>query len=175
LGKNLIVIGRVSRPHGIKGEIRIEYFNPENPHFFSQYRMIYLQKEGEDPIPYRIIRARPHKKFILAELEGVQKRDDAEREKGKWVLVDPEELPALGVDEYYWYEILGIQVFTEQGAYIGEVKEIFPTGSNDVYVVKKGEKEFLIPAIKDVIIEIERDSRKMIIRPLEGLFEENDL
>ncbi|MBW2039854.1 MAG: 16S rRNA processing protein RimM, partial [Deltaproteobacteria bacterium] len=153
----------------------IEYFNPEDPHFFSRYQMIYLQGEEETPRPYRPIKVRPQKKFILAKLDGVWTREEAESLKGDWVLVDSEKLPPLGEDEYYWYEILGMQVFTEKGGDVGEVKEIFPTKSNDVYVVRKGEKEFLIPAIKDVIVEIDKDTRKMVIHPLEGLLEEDDL
>lgn len=175
MGQNLIVIGRVSRPHGVKGEIRIEYFNPEDPHFFSRYQMIYLKEEEGSPRAYRPIKVRPHKKFILATLEGVGTREEAERLRGDWVLVNPAELPSLGRDEYYWYEILGMQVFTAEGQYVGEVKDIFPTGSNDVYVVRRGEKEFLIPAVKDVIVDIDKDARKMVVRPLEGLLEENDL
>ncbi len=175
MGEDLIVIGRVSRPHGVKGEIRIEYFNPEDPHFFSHYYMIYLQREGEPPRPYRPIKVRPHKKFILATLEGVRTKEEIEGLRGDWVLVDPTELPPLGDDEYYWYEIVGMQVFTEKGGHVGEIKEILPTGGNDVYVVRKGKKEFLIPAIKDVIVEIDKDARKMVIHPLEGLLEEDDL
>lgn len=174
MGEDLIVIGRVSRPHGVKGEIRIEYFNPEDPLFFSRYQMIYLQKEGRAR-PYRPIKIRPHKHFILAKLEGIRTMEEAEKLRGNLVLVDAAELPPLGKDEYYWHEILGMAVYTEKGAVVGEVAEIFRTGSNDVYVVRKGEKEFLIPAIKDVIIGIDKDARKMVIRLLEGLLEENDL
>ncbi len=95
--------------------------------------------------------------------------------RGNWVLVDPAEFPPLGDDEYYWYEIVGMRVVTEQGVHVGEVGEIFPTGSNDVYVVRKGEKESLIPAIEDVIISIDRDTHTIVIRPLEGLLDEDDL
>jgi len=175
VGGDLIVIGRVTRPHGVKGATRIEYFNEEDPQFFSRYKIIYLRGEEGDPQPYRPIKARPHKKFILAKLEGVRTREEAERLRGSWVLVDAADLPPLGKDEYYWYEILGMQVFTEKGRYLGELREIFPTGSNDVYVVRKGEKEFLIPAIKDVVVDIDKKARKMIIHPLEGLLEEDDL
>ena len=64
---------------------------------------------------------------------------------------------------------------TEKGAEAGKIMEIFPTGSNDVYVVKKGEQEFLIPATKEVIVSIDIKARTMVIRPLEGLLQEDDL
>ncbi|OGP82472.1 MAG: 16S rRNA processing protein RimM [Deltaproteobacteria bacterium RBG_16_54_11] len=175
MGENRIVIGRVSRPHGLKGEIRIEYFNPEDPHLFSRYQMIFIQGDTGSPQPYRPIAVRPHKKFILALLEGIRTREEAEQLRGKAVLVDPAELPPLDEDEYYWHEILGMRVVTEAGGNVGEITEVLPTGSNDVYVVREGEKEFLIPAIKEVIISIDKKARTIVIRPLEGLLQEDDL
>jgi 16S rRNA processing protein RimM len=175
VGENRIVIGRVSGPHGMKGEIRIEYFNPEDPNFFSRYQMIFIQGNKGSPQPYRPIAVRPHKKFILALLEGVRTREEAEQLRGKAVLVDPADLPPLAEDEYYWHEILGMRVVTEEGGNVGKITEILPTGSNDVYVVREGEKESLIPAIKEVIISIDKKARTIVIRPFEGLLNEDDL
>ena len=174
MGENFIVIGRVSKPHGVKGEIRIEYFNPENPHFFSNYQMIFLQGDEESLHPYRLLKVRPHKKFILAQLEGIQTRAEAEQMRGRVVLIDHSELPPLEEDEYYWQDILGMRVISEQGEDVGTIKEIVPTGSNDVYVVQKGAQEFLIPATQDVIMSIDIEGRTMVIRPLEGLLQQED-
>jgi 16S rRNA processing protein RimM len=175
VGESRIVIGRVSRPHGTKGEIRIEYFNPEDPHFFSRYQMIFIQGDTGSPQLYRPLAVRPHKKFILALLEGVRTRAEAEQLRGKVVLVDAAELPPLDADEYYWHEILGMRVVTEDGGNVGTITEIFPTGSNDVYVVREGEREVLIPAIKEVVVSIDTKARRMVIHPPEGLFKEDDL
>jgi 16S rRNA processing protein RimM len=172
VGENRIVIGRVSRPHGIQGEIKIEYFNPDDPQFFSRYQMIFLQGDKGGPQPYRPLAVRPHKKFILALLEGVQSRAEAEQLRGKVVLVDAAELPPLDADEYYWQDILGMRVVTEDGGNVGTVTEIFPTRSNDVYVVREGEREVLIPAIKEVVVSIDTKARTMVIRPL---LDEDDL
>jgi 16S rRNA processing protein RimM len=172
VGESRIVIGRISGPHGIKGEIRIEYFNPENPRLFSRYQMIFIQGDTGSPQPYRPLAVRPHKKFILALLEGIRTRAEAEELKGRMVLVDPAELPPLEADEYYWHEILGMRVVTEAGEDVGRIAEIFPTGSNDVYVVRQGEKETLVPAIKDVVVSIDKKTRTMVIHPL---LEEDDL
>jgi 16S rRNA processing protein RimM len=172
VGESRIVIGRVSRPHGIQGEIRIEYFNPDDPQFFSRYQMIFLQEDKGSAQPYRPLAVRPHKKYILALLEGVRTRAEAEQLRGKVVLVDAAELPALDADEYYWHDILGMRVVTEDGGNVGTVTEIFPTGSNDVYVVRQGEREVLIPAIKEVVVSIDTKARTMVIRPL---LDEDDL
>jgi len=157
VGERRIVIGRVSRPHGTKGEIRIEYFNPEDPQFFSRYQMIFLQGESGNPQPYRPLAVRLHKKFVVALLEGIRSRAEAEQLRGKSVLVDAAELPPLE---------------TEEGGNVGLITEIVPTGSNDVYVVHEGERETLIPALKEVIVSIDKKARTMVIRPL---LEEDDL
>jgi 16S rRNA processing protein RimM len=172
VGESRIVIGRVSRPHGTKGEIRIEYFNPEDPPFFSRYQMIFLQGESGSLQPYRPLAVRSHKRFVVALLEGIRTRAEAEQLRGKKVLVDAAELPSLDTDEYYWHEILGMRVVTEEGGKVGTITEIFPTGSNDVYVVQEGGRETLIPALKEVIISIDKKTRTMVIRPL---LEEDDL
>ncbi len=88
------------------------------------------------------------------------------------VLVDPADLPPLDADEYYWQDILGMRVVTEDGGNVGTITEIFPTGSNDVYVVQEGEREVLIPAIKEVVVSIDTKARTMVIRPL---LDEDDL
>lgn len=175
MGEDFIAIGRVSKPHGVKGEIRIAYFNPEDPQFFSHYQMIYLQGDEKSLHPYRLLTVRPHKKFILAQLEGIQSRAEAEQLRGKVVLIDPADLPPLEADEYYWQDILGMRVVSETGEDVGTIKEIVPTGSNDVYVVQKGAQEFLIPATKDVIMSIDIEAHTMVIHPLEGLVQEDDL
>ena len=175
MGEDFIVIGRIYKPHGVQGEISIEYFNPDNPHFFSHYHMIFLQGDEGSLSPYRVLSVRPHKRFILVQLEGIHTRAEAEQLRGKKVLIDPIELPLLEADEYYWQDILGMRVVSDTGKDVGTVREIVPTGSNDVYVVQKGAQEFLIPATKDVIMNIDIQARTMVIRPLEGLLQEDDL
>lgn len=175
MGEKLIVIGRVSRPHGVNGEVTIEYFNRDDLNCFSRYEVIFIEGDEGTPRPYRPTQIRPHKRFILARLEGIQTKDEAEQLRGKSVLVDSAALPPLPEDEYYWHEIMGMRVVTEQGGVVGEVTDIFPTGSNDVYVVREGKKEFLIPARKEVIISIDKKDRTMVIRPLEGLLGYDDL
>jgi 16S rRNA processing protein RimM len=175
VGEDFVVIGRVSKPHGVKGEIRIDYFNLEDPRFFSQYQVIYLPGDEGEPRPYRLSWVRPLRKFVVVQLEGIRTREEAERLKGKEVLIHLAELPPLEEDEYYWHEILGMLVVTEQGREVGKVTDIYPTGSNDVYVVHKEEKEFLIPATHEVIIAIDTKARTMVIRPPKGLVQEDDL
>ena len=134
--------------------------------------MIFIQGDTGSPQAYRPLAVRPHKKFVLAHLEGVRTRAEAEQLRGKAVLVDAAELPPLDAAEYYWQDILGMRVVTEDGGNVGTITEIFPTRSNDVYVVREGEREVLIPAIKEVVVSIDTKARTMVIRPL---LDEDDL
>jgi 16S rRNA processing protein RimM len=85
------------------------------------------------------------------------------------VLIEKNRSKALPDGEFYWFQIVGLKVFTESGELLGEVKEILPTGSNDVYVVRDGQKEHLIPATESVIREINLKRKMIVIHPLEGL------
>ncbi len=170
MAEGYIVIGRVSRPHGTRGEVRVEYFNRGDPQTFACYKQIYLRGPEGELCTYRLSTCRPHKGFVLVKLEGINSRGEAEKLRGKDVLVDRDALPQLAPDEYYWQDLLGMRVVTEQGVEVGWLQEIFPTGSNDVYVVRKGDKEWLIPAIKRVIRVVDKVSRTIVIHPVEGLF-----
>lgn len=173
--RDLIIIGRVISPHAVKGEIRIDYYNP-GLHFFSGYECIFLQSPGEGQLRrYKILGAKPHKGVIIARLEGVNSRDDAEELRGWYVVVERRELPPTDEDEYYWHEIVGMEVATEEGLSLGIVRSIFSTGSNDVYVVRGDGKEILIPAITQVIVNVDHGERRIVIRPMKGLLEDRDL
>ena len=88
-------------------------------------------------------------------LKGFNSISEAEKLKGCEIAIPEKWLWPLGVDEYYQFQIIGLDVYTDEGVHLGKVKDIFPTGSNDVYTVKKGQKEYLIPAIKEVIKEVD--------------------
>ncbi len=94
---------------------------------------------------------------------------------GLTLYMDRKELPRLEEDEYYWYELIGMEVCTDSGKSVGTLEKILETGSHDVYVVRKGEQESLIPAIRDVVRKVDVPGRRMIIHAVEGLLNEDDL
>lgn len=112
-----------------------------------------------------------HKGCIIMKLKGYNRISEAEKLKGFEIAIPENRLWPLGVDEYYHFQIIGLDVYTDKGLHLGEVKDIFPTGSNDVYTVKKGGKEYLIPAIKEVIQEVDLHRKRIIIHPIEGLLD----
>ncbi|NIS61627.1 MAG: 16S rRNA processing protein RimM [Proteobacteria bacterium] len=166
-----IIIGRVSGLHGIKGKLRIRYYNETRSDFLS-YRKVYLENRDGQVEPYEIQEAKIHKKFISARLKGCEGTADVEKLIGASVLVKRKNLPPPEEGEYYWYEIIGMDVVTDDGRSLGRVETILPTGSNDVYLVEGSGREWLIPATEEVIVRVDRKKGQMVIHPIEGLLEE---
>ena len=110
-----------------------------------------------------------NKKHFLLELEGVEDVDAASALVGCQVLIPSDKLERLSEGEYYWRDIIGLEVVTEDGEILGRIENVFSTGSNDVYVCTGGEREILLPAIADVIRKIDIKNGRMVVRLLEGL------
>ncbi len=166
---DLITIGEIVRTHGIHGKLRIRYYN-EDKNFFLSYRKILLMDSAGHVEAFEVVEARIHKDFILAQLKNVDGIGQAERFIGASVLVDKASLPALGEGEYYWTDLIGMEVKTVSGDRLGKVSDIIPTGGSDVFVVMEGKKEIFIPANEEVIKQIDTASRHIIVCLLEGLY-----
>jgi len=111
---------------------------------------------------------------LILKLMGIERREDAQSLSGREIFIEKSELPQLGEREYYWFEILGMMVETESGKRLGRVKEIFPTGANDVYVVEGKRREIFLPAIEKVIKEVDKERRILKVLWMEGLWEKED-
>ena len=116
---------------------------------------------------------RVHKGAALVTLEGIDTREEVEQLVGRLVLTDEENLPPKAKDEYYWSELIGMKVVDNRGNSYGVIKRIIETGANDVYVSETDENEYYIPAVKEVIVDISRDDKSILIDPPEGLFEDD--
>lgn len=134
--------------------------------FTPNSSIILRQPEGSEH-PYVIQWAKEHTRCILLALEGVTDRDQAERLIGSELLIPRSRLPDLDESTYYWFELIGLSVYTVEGRLVGRLESILPTGSNDVYVVrtdaedKQDGDEVLIPAIESVVIEVDLERRVM--------------
>jgi len=169
---DLLPIGRVVKAHGVRGKIKVKYFG-ENPHLFP-YREIFIRDRAGKSVPYEILEAVSQPTRIILKVKGVERAEDAQALAGKEVLIRKETLPDLPEDEYYWDEILGMVVETEEGKKIGSLKEVLATGANDVWVIEGKRGEILLPATKEVIRSIDRKRRMIRVRWMEGLWEEED-
>lgn len=162
-----ISIGKITGVHGLHGNLKV-YSYAESTDLFSKGKQILLKgKNGENSVEVRA--AKPYKKGVLLSINGVDDINSAETFIGSDILISRSELPELEEDEYYWFEIIGLNVFSSEGDFLGTVRSIFPTGSNDVYVVKKNNRETLIPALESVIVSIDLEERSMVVDLPEGL------
>jgi 16S rRNA processing protein RimM len=173
MGKHLFAIGRVVKPHGIRGKMKVEYFG-EDLHLFSLYREVFIEGEKGKPKPYEILEAIPQPPRLILRLKGIEKIEETEPLIGKEILIEKKALPKLEEGEYYWVDILGMKVETQDGKRIGKVKEIFLTGANDIYIVEGKRGEILLPAIGEVIQSIDLKRGVMKVARMEGLWEDED-
>ena len=171
--KDLFPIGRLIKPHGVKGKIKAEYFG-EDLDRFSLYREVFIEDSRGGLQTYEIMEATPQPPRLILRLKGIETIEMAEPLIGKEILISRDSLPKLEEGEYYWFEILGMTVETEAGKRIGRVKEIFPTGANDVYVIEGKRGEILLPATDGVIQKIDIKKGLIKVVRVEGLWEDED-
>ena len=171
--EELLPVGKVIKPHGVKGLIRAWSY-ARTMQSFQHSGTIFFKQDNQDPVEYRIHDIKPHKNFFILRIEGLYTFEEADRLRGADILVDKEKL-TRDSDEYFWFELINLKVFLDTGKYLGIIKEIIPTGSNDVYVVKLNDSEFLIPALQDVVKKIDLDKGEMIISAMDGLLDLNEV
>lgn len=158
-----LVIGKVLRPHGVRGELRLEVHS-DHPAHLGEVETIYL---GESRRAYRLEAFRMHRGVLLVTLSGIDDRDKADALREALVAVKLKDAVPLKPGEYYHHQILGLAVVTDAGEALGSVAEIIQTGANDVYVVRGPGGEVLLPAIQSVILKIEPP--QMVVHLPEGL------
>ena len=161
-----IPVGRVTRTHGLKGELK--FFPADQDDLVVQNdQQIRL---GETT--FKIKSVRGAKSPFIVKFEGVDSIEAAQSLSGQEVLVAKEDFESLPEGEYYRFEIEGLKVFDDTGKYYGVIEEIIATGSNDVYVVRGDGKEWLVPMIDSVVQNIDLEEGKLIFHCVEGLFED---
>lgn len=161
----LLLVGKVVGIHGIRGEVKILPYGDCDK---KPWKKLHLSKEGRTII-CEVAANRPHKGVILATLKGYNDKNSASELVGFDVFVDKAAMPLLPEGEYYHFQLQGMEVVTEQGKKIGVITSVFPTGGNDVFVVKGDSGEVLIPATSDLVLKVDVDAGKMVIRLIEGL------
>lgn len=166
----LITIGRAVKPFGVKGEIKIEPMT-DFPDRFKNLRRIFLVSPAgkETACEVRSVRYAGGVPYLL--LAGYDSPEKAKELNGWFISIPEEEAVPLPEGTWYWFELIGMEVFSESGESLGRIVDIFETGSNDVYVMKQGRKEIYIPAIKDVVKQVDRVNKRMIIHVMDGLLE----
>jgi 16S rRNA processing protein RimM len=165
----LVPIGRVVRTHGIRGAIKIHPYGETLGELAAGEKLFCATEEGVAGRELTLVSLRAQQRVWIGEFVELKDIDQARELAGKDLHVPLERLPALPEGEYYQFQLIGLSVVTKEGEKLGTLRSIFETGGNDVYVVDLGDRELLVPAIEDVICEIDLENGRIIVDLPEGL------
>jgi len=164
-----LAVGRVLRPHGVRGELRVEILTDYPERLSSVHHVLYL---GTEARPYTVERVRFHQGAALIKLAGCDDRNAADELRGQLLQIPMEEAAPLEEGEHYHFQIVGLEVVTDRGEPLGKVQEVLDTGANDVYVIQGPRGEVLIPAIEGVVLQLDVQGRRMVVAIPPGLLDE---
>ena len=165
-------IGVITKAQGIKGEVRIHPITDDPNRFSLLIGQEVFLKQGEKSTPYKLTHARVQKGAVIAKLDSINDRNAAELLIRGVITIPPEKALPLEDDEYYVRDLIGLNVETESGEGLGIIAQVLNTNANDVYVIEPLEGDsFMIPAIKDVVLNVSMAEKKITVRLMEGLRE----
>ena len=163
-----IEIGQIVSTNGLKGVVKVNPFTDDISKF-EDLKYVYIQLKNELK-KVKIEQVRYNKNQVLLKLEGIDSIEEAEKYRNFYLKTEKESQEDLGEDTYYIVDLIGLDVYSDKNEYLGKIEDVFPTGSNDVYVVKDNlGKQILIPAIADVVKEVDLKNKKMTINLIPGL------
>ena len=160
-------VGRVAAPFGLAGEVRVVPLT-DFPERFKEMRSVLV---GEGHEAYRIVGVRGSRAQVILKLKGVDDANAAGALRGEMLRIPLAEAVSLADGQYFWYQIIDLEVVTMGGERLGRVVDIIRTGANDVYVVRGMRGEVLIPAIEDVIREVDLGAGRLVVELLPGLID----
>ena len=166
--EQLLQVGVISSTHDVRGEVKV-FPTTDDVKRFKKLKKVILDT-GKEQLPLEIEGVKFFKQFVILKFRGIDNINDIEKYKGKSLLVDREHAVKLKKDEYFIADMIGMDVFTEDGELFGALKDVMETGANDVYIIETSDgKEVLVPAIKQCILDVDIENRKMVIHLLAGL------
>ncbi|HPD55603.1 MAG TPA: ribosome maturation factor RimM [Smithellaceae bacterium] len=160
-------LGKVIKTRGLRGCLKVISY-AEHIGIFAGFKHVYLQDKAGVKIKYKVKKIDLSGKFLFIELQGIDNKEKAQSLLGSQVFVPEKFFPQLPENEYYWRDIIGLQVYSEEEEHLGKIEAIFSTGSNDVYVCKKGKSEILLPSVMDVIKSVNLKQGIMVVKKPQG-------
>ena len=165
---DLFAIGEIVKTRGLRGCLKVLCCLETN-NAFTELEFVYIEISSGQKKCFVLRKIDVSGKILFVELEGIPDVESAQALVGCKVFLPEDMQEKLPEGEYYWRDIIGLDVYSEDDKYIGKIESVFPTGSNDVYVCKGEEREILLPAIAEVIRQIDLNRHVMTVRLLEGL------
>lgn len=164
--KEYLEAGKIVTTHGIKGEVKIMPYT-DTPELLCEFERLFI---GKDKTELYIERSRVLKNMVIAKIEGIDTVEAAEKYRNKLLYMHRDDLE-LDENTFFIQDLIGMEVKdADSGFSYGKITDVLQNGANDVYVIN-GDREYLVPAIPDVVISTDIENDLMIIRPLEGLFD----
>jgi 16S rRNA processing protein RimM len=167
---DFVVIGQVRRPHGVRGTLRVAPLT-EDPQRFLHLETVYLNLKDDQRTLFTIDRVQVANDAILISLKEIESRETADLWRAAWVEIPGDQIMPIEDGQHYLFEIVGLQVHSEEGEPLGEVIDILRNPAHDVYVVRNNEREFMVPAVPEFIRQIDSESGIMIIHLVDGLLD----
>lgn len=163
-------VGVIASPHGLKGEVKV-FPTTDDANRFKKLKQI-MMDTGTEFKDLTITGLKFSGKFVVLKFAGIDRIEDVQRCKGFGLWIDRKDAVKLAKNEYFVVDLIGMKVINEDGTVLGNIKEVLPTGANDVYVVDTATgKDLLLPAIKECILNIDIESRTICVHVMEGLLD----
>lgn len=161
-------LGQIVNVKGLKGEVKVNPFT-ENIDRFEELKTVLIKFKNENK-EFEIEKVGYHKNQVILKFKGINTVEEAEKLRNSYILIDRNDLEPLEKGVYYITDLLGLEVYTEDGTLLGKVDDIYNTGSNDIYVVKDDlGKQKLLPGIPEVLKNVDLEHGKIIVNLIEGL------
>ena len=166
--ENYLRVGVITTTHGIKGEVKV-FPTTDDMNRFEDLKQVYLDT-GKEYIPLEIERVKYFKNLLILKFKNINDINDIEKYKGKDLLIPRADAIELDEDEYFIFDLIDSEVYTEDGNKLGILTEILTSAANDIYIVKtKDNKEILLPSIKECILDVDTANKKITVHLMDGL------
>jgi 16S rRNA processing protein RimM len=169
----LIAVGKIVNTHGVKGYVKVFPLTDNLERFCRLSKVLLVLGEYRREEAIDQVRLDSHKNNVYLLFKGITDKSLADPLKNSLIMIPKSQLVPLPENTYYHFQLIGLQVYLQEGAYLGKIKQILETGANDVYLVENepGDKPILIPALKSIVKEIDLEQGKMIVDPPPGLLD----
>lgn len=165
--ENMLQVGAITSTHGLQGEVKV-FPTTDDPKRYNQLKEVWLDT-GKEKVNLKVERVRYFKQFVIVKFRGFDRIEDVERFVKKSLYVTRDQAVRLKKDEYFVADLIGLRIMNEDGSSLGILSDVLSTGANDVYVVTEGQREILIPAIKQCILQVNVEEGFVKVHLLEGL------
>ncbi len=166
--QEFLEIGQIVNTFGIKGMVKVKPFTDDITRF-DNIKNIYVET-NKTKRQYEIEEIKYHKEMVLLKFKGIDSVEEAELLRNSYLKIHRKDEPELEEGTYYIVDLIGLEVYSDEGILLGKLEDIYNTGSNDIYVVKNElGKQLLLPAISDVIKQIDLQQKKIVVHILKGL------